>query len=183
MNNQTKSILKKTALLFQWLIFPPLFLFFSIKWKTPKIITRTVLTIIAPLTLVVLIAISWQGYDYYYYQIKRGSRSEIETKTGLIFPKFHTTNKRQFTYGPSFLGDFRMEYTVKLDTNNIQEFYEQIEQQIKFAEEQKGKHSAINWSMDNEGNYSFSEIDFETGNLELKINKKNAVVEILFGQM
>ena len=186
MNNQFKIIIKKLALLILWLIFPPLFLFFSIKWKTPKIISRTILTIIAPLTLLILMAISLQGYEYYYHHVKRGSKSELETKTGMLFPKFHTTNKRQFTYGNSFNGDFTMEYTVKLDTNNIQVFYEQIEQQIQFYEEQIEKNPAIYWTIDKEGNYFFTYQDFENGDdetLELKINKKDAEIKILFGQI
>ena len=186
MKNQIKLILKISVLLLLWLIFSPLFLWFSIKWNIPKLVSRIILTIIAPFTLLIFLAIYWQGYDYYYHHIKRGSRSELETKTSIIFPKFHTANKKQFVYGSSFNGDFTMEYTVKLDTNNIQVFYEQIEQQIQFYEKQEGKYSAVDWSIDKEGNYFFTYLDIENGDdetLELYFNKKDAKVKIVFGQM
>ena len=38
-----------------WLIFPPLFLTFSIIWKMTKLVGRVVLTAVAPLTIVSLI--------------------------------------------------------------------------------------------------------------------------------
>ena len=90
MNMNTKLISRLLALVLAWLVFSPLFLFLSIRWKKPKLIPRIILTTIAPLTLVVLFFVSWGSYDYYYYNIKRGSRSEIEAKTGLNFPKYKT---------------------------------------------------------------------------------------------
>lgn len=184
MNFKLESALQKLTLIFFWLIFPPLFLVFLFIWKMPKLAIRLILTVIAPLTLIVLFVGLFQLQQYYYYHFERGSRAEIEAKTGLKFPDYTTVEKRHFTFEPGFNGDFSMEYTVKFDTANIQNFYLQIDK--KLQEPEKQNSSTIYWSLENDGNYFFNHFDPEDEDdqtLELHIDKKNAQIRISYGQM
>ncbi|WP_163710225.1 hypothetical protein [Mangrovibacterium lignilyticum] len=102
-----------------WLVFPPLFLYLSIKWKKPKIFGRIILTIFAPISLILLMTTTVYGYSYYYHYIKRGSRAEIEESTGIDFPGFKTIKERQLQGSIGFNGDFNMTRTVQIDTAYI----------------------------------------------------------------
>ena len=187
MKIQLQSVLKKLILILFWIIFPPLFLVFSIIWKTPKLTVRILLTAVAPLTLVVLFMGLFQMQQYYYYHFERGSRTELEAKTGLKFPDYQTIEKRHFLNGPSFNGDFTIEFTIKLDTANIQDFYRQIDHKTRDDSKNKEEVPTSYWSSERDGNYSFTCFgdpkDKGDETLELHIDKKNALIKITYGAM
>ncbi|MDO9615989.1 MAG: hypothetical protein Q7J86_15890 [Bacteroidota bacterium] len=186
MKPQTQTILKRFVLSIFWLIFPPLFLILSIVWKSPKLVMRIVLTAIAPLTIVAIVIGIFSLNQLHYYYIERGSRTEIEAKTGMEFPDYETVEKRHFSYGPSFNGDFTMERTVKFDTVNIHDFYEQIDLKIIETGKNTLNSFSIYWSMQENGNYSFTHFDPQDEDdqtLELEIDKKNSQVRITYGRM
>lgn len=181
-SNSFPTIFRNAILIISWIIFSPLFLFLSVKWNKPKLIGRIILTIIAPVTLITLSFISWNGYEYYYYQIKRGSISEIEAKTGMEFPKCKTIEKRQRTYGTSFNGDFTMNYSVQLDTTDITSFYQRIEEAIKSSHIQENNSLYYYWDMDNKGNFSFNHNNYQE-HLELNINTQTGEMDITYGSL
>lgn len=186
MNRTHQSIFKKTVLFFTWLFCPPLFLVFSIIWKSPKLVGRIILTIIAPLTITTFIIIFIYIHEYHYYYFKRGNRLEIEVKTGLKFPDYKAIEKKHFTDRIGFKGDFMMQYSVKLDTANIQEFYNQIEAKIQISEKQKEEELFTHWNKHQDENYYFSHIDFNDEDdqiLSITIDKKSSIAEIEYGRM
>lgn len=187
MNFQLQSVFKKLTLFIFWFIFPPLFLVFSIIWGSPKLAVRILMTAVAPLTLIFVFLGLFQMQQYYYYHFDRGSKTELEAKTGLKFPDYQMIEKRHFFNGPSFNGDFTMLYTIQLDTANIQDFYQQIDQKIKKAENDTIDSSTNYWSLGEDGKYSFSRFDDpqdeDDQTLEFNIDKKNAQVKISFGRM
>lgn len=179
-----QSVFRSFTLFIFWLILPPIFLTLSIIWKTPRRIWRIVLTLIAPLTLLVLVMSVNSGSQYYYHHISRGSKNEIETLTGLKLPRYKIIEKRHFTYGPNFQGDFIMEYTIKLDTVKIKEFYNKIEEQITDYNLEKDRNPEPFWVINENGDYYFksSGIQPETHEtLELLFDKKNATMKVEFG--
>lgn len=177
-----QSAVKPAVLFILWLIFSPLFLVFSIIWKMPRLGYRIVLTLIAPFTLLVLLLGLFSAGYYYNYYLIRGTRAEIETKTGLEFPKYRTLEKRHFTYGPKFTGDFTMEYKVKMDTVKIQDFYNQIEIQLDKQIKAKEIDFKINWGITNDGNYHFMQPWSESEEtLDLEVDKKNSIMTIKYG--
>jgi len=183
MGNQLQFILKIIGLIFSWLLFPPLFFIFSTIWKMPKKIWRIVLTIIAPLSLLLIIICSVWVYQNYHVYRERGSRKEIEIKTGIELPKYQKFERRYFIYGSAFGGDFTMEYSIQLDTAGAQDFYRQIEEKLN---EQKNDSvdSGVSWSLTEEGNYHFSSPGINPltqENLELFIDRKNALVRVIYG--
>jgi hypothetical protein len=183
MGNQLQFILKIIGLIFSWLLFPPLFFIFSTIWKMPKKIWRIVLTIIAPLSLLLIIICSVWVYQNYHVYRERGSRKEIEIKTGIELPKYQKVERRYFIYGSAFGGDFTMEYSIQLDTAGAQDFYRQIEEKLN---EQKNDSvdSGVFWSLTEEGNYHFSSPGINPltqENLELFIDRKNALVRVIYG--
>ncbi len=178
----TNLLIKSIALFIFWLIFSPLFLVFSIIWKMPRLGYRILLTLIAPFTLLVLLFGLFSAGYYYNYYLSRGTRTEIETKTGIEFPKFRTLEKRHFIYGPKFTGDFTMEYKVKMDTVKIQDFYNQIEIQLEKQMKTNEIDYKINWAIIEDGNYHFMQPWSESQEtLELEIDKKNATVKVIYG--
>ncbi|MCE4566039.1 hypothetical protein INQ51_17095 [Maribellus sp. CM-23] len=177
-----KNIFKTIVLILSWIIFSPLFLFLSIKWRVPKLVPRIILTTLAPLSLLIIFFVSRGTYDYYYYNIKRGSKSEIEAKTGLDFPKFKTIEKRHTRFGPAFNGDFSMEYTVKFDTLNIAIFYQQIENKIESGSTNLKDSVFVYWDRYGDGIYSFNFNDLEE-NLELIIDSNKEEMRITYGCM
>jgi hypothetical protein len=183
MGNQLQFILKIIGLIFSWLLFPPLFFILSTIWKMPKKIWRVVLTIIAPLSLLLIIICSVWVYQNYHVYRERGSRKEIEIKTGIELPKYQKFERRYFIYGSAFGGDFTMEYSIQLDTAGAQDFYRQIEEKLN---EQKNDSvdSGVSWSLTEEGNYHFSSPGINPltqENLELFIDRKNALVRVIYG--
>jgi hypothetical protein len=182
MNNKIKEILKTSTLILSWIVFSPLFLFLSAEWKRPKLIGRIMLTIIAPVTLLTLSFVTWHGYEYYYYQVKRGSRSEIEAKTGIDFPEYKTIEKRRRAYEPSFNGDFTMNYSVQLDTTDIDQFYKHIREAISYKNVVKNDSLYFYWDIDFNGNFFFNHNDFQE-NLDLQINNKTGEMKITYGSM
>lgn len=180
------SQLRYLVLFASWLLFPPLFLLFSNIWNIPKKLARIILTLVAPLTLVFLLFVSYITYSNYYYYIERGSRSEIETKTEIRFPDYKTVERTHFKGRVSFNGDFTMHYTIKLDTTNIKDFYNRINDQIQKQKKMEYKSSNIGsgWSVNEDGHYSFSHIAKNTEEhqtLDLNIEKNTALVEIQYG--
>jgi hypothetical protein len=171
-------LIRYLVLLAFWLLFPPLFLLFSIIWNIPKKMARIILTIVAPLTLVLLLFVSYITYRNYYFYIERGSRSEIETKTEIKFPDYETVERAHFQGHVSFTGDFTMHYSIKLDTTNIKDFYNRINTQIQ------RQNISTGWSINDDGHYSFSHIANNTDEhqtLDLNIDKNTALVEIQYG--
>lgn len=186
MKIQAKSILKTFTLFLFWMIFPPLFLTFSIIWKMPKLVGRIVLTVFAPLTIVSLIVGVFGLYQLHYYYIERGSRSEIEAKTGLKFPDYEAVEKRHFTYKPRFHGDFTMERTIKLDTVNIADFYKQIDRKIEMTKKDTLDFATIYWNIGENGHFRFTHFDFRDDDdqtIELEIDKRQSLVRIIYGSM
>ena len=172
------SRIRFLVLIISWLLFPPLFLLFSIIWNIPKKMARIILTLVAPLTLVLLLFVSYITYSSYHFYIERGSRSEIETKTGIKFPDYKTVERAHFKGRVSFTGDFTMHYSIKLDTTNIQDFYNRINAQIQ------KQNISTGWSIHEDGHYSFSHIAKNTKEhqtLDLNIDKNTALVEIKYG--
>ncbi|WP_340110991.1 hypothetical protein [Maribellus mangrovi] len=170
------------VLILMWILLSPLFLFLSIKWKMPRLAPRIILTIIAPMTLLIISLTSISGYVYYYTYIKRGTKSEIETKTGLNFPKFTIIEKRHKTFGPAFNGDFSMEYKVQLDTLNVQEFYKQIQSSIEITDNERNDNISYSWESNSEDSYFFNYSDYQEY-LELEINRFNGEMEIRYGSL
>lgn len=148
------TMLKTITLAVFWLIFPPLFLILSFVWKIPRKVFRILLFFVAPLTLLVLFAVSAQVYAHYYYLVERGSRKEIETRTGLQFPDYQTIEKRRFLSGPSLSGDFTVQYVIRLDTAGIQEFYSDIEALIPDGADSL-QVQASHWTLNGKDGYSF----------------------------
>lgn len=180
------TVLKISVLSIFWLVFPPLFLTFSIIWKMPKLVWRIVLTVFAPFTIVTLMVGVFSLYMLHYYYIERGSRSEIEAKTGLIFPDYEPVEKRHFTYNPRFNGDFTMERTIKLDTVNLADFYKRIEEKIRASEKDTIDSATIYWNIEENGNFRFNHFEYTGGDdqtLELEIDKRQAVVTIIYGSL
>jgi hypothetical protein len=171
---------KIIALILMWILFSPLFLILSIKWSMPKLVPRIILTTLAPLSVLIIFFCSWGCYEYYYFHIKRGSRPEIEAKTGMEFPRFKTIERREMLYGPIFFRAFKMDYTVQLDTTNVDKFYQQINNKIKSGNYYREDNaSSIIWDH-SYGLYSFSHFNTHE-NLVLVINSKNGVMRIIFG--
>ncbi len=170
-----------------WLVFPPLFLFFSIVWKMPKLVMRIVLTVVAPLTIAAILIGTFGMHQLHYFYIERGSRNEIETKTRLSFPDYETVEKRHFTYKPGFNGDFTMEYTMQLDTTNIRDFYRKIEERLQVNADTTSELSSTNyWSRTDKGNYSFTHFDMndeDDQTLSLDFDNGKALVKVTFGRM
>lgn len=124
------------------------------------------------------------GSQYYYHHISRGSKNEIESLTGLNLPKYKIIEKRHFTYGPNFQGNFYMEYTIKLDTVKIKEFYNRIEEEITDYNLRKERQPQPFWTINESGDYYFnsSGIQPETHEtLELLFDKKNSTLKVKFG--
>ena len=177
-----QSVVKPIVLFIFWFIFSPLFLVFSIIWKMPRLGYRIVLTLIAPFTLLVLWIGLFSVAYYYEYYLSRGTRTEIETKTGVEFPKLRTLEKRHFIYGPKFTGDFTMEYKVSMDSVKIHDFYNQIELQLGKQMEKYDKDSIISWSINKDGNFHFMQPWSESQEtLELEVDKKNSIITIWYG--
>lgn len=122
MYNNLHFVFKLSILFLFWVLFPPFFLIISFFWEMPRKIWRIVLTLIAPLCLLLVIICSVWVYQNYHVYGERGSRKEIESKTGIKFPKYQKVEKRHFTYGSAFGGDFTMEYSLQFDTVNIGTF-------------------------------------------------------------
>lgn len=186
MNIRLKTDLKKIVLSIFWLIFPPLFLTFSIVWKMPKMVMRIVLTAIAPLTIIAIVIGIFSLNQLHYYYIERGNRIEIEAKTGLKFPDYETVNRRHFTHNPSFNGDFTMERIVKFDTINIQDFYKKIDMKIEAEKKDTSSFKSISWLLGEDGSYSYTHFDphdEDEQTFELEIDKKNSQVRITYGRM
>lgn len=184
MKPDIQYILRSFALFMTWLIFPPIFLILSTIWKTPRKIWRLVLTFIAPLTLLILLLTMIWANDYYYWHYKRGSKKEIETLTSLKLPKYKVIEKRHFTYGPRFQGDFIMEYTIKLDTLNIKEFYNNIEEQIIILNSDNKRNTVPSWRITESGDYYYGSSGAPLDShemLELLFDKKNSTVKVEFG--
>lgn len=177
-----KRTLKVIVLTLMWIFVSPLFLILSIYWKMPRLTPRIILTIIAPMSILIIFLTSFAGYKYYYFNFKRGNKSEIETKTGMEFPKFKTIEKRREIYDPSFNGDFSMEYKVQLDTINIKEFYKKIQNAIEIAGDEENDEIFYIWKHNPEGNFSFNYSDFQE-HLELEINRFNGEMEIRYGSL
>jgi hypothetical protein len=183
MKINTHTVVKSLVLFVFWLVFPPLFLFFSVIWEMPRLTYRIVLTLIAPFTLFAFL-MSWVVFENYYTcYFSRGTRTEIETKTGVDFPKYKILEKRHLINGPWMSGDFDMKYSVKLDTVGIRDFYLRIEKQMEKRKDDSAGNDSY-WSVDENGNYRFSlpGVEPETQEtLELLIDKSNAVVKIAYG--
>lgn len=178
------TILKSFALFIFWLIFPPIFFELSIIWKMPKKIGRVVLSIIAPLNLLILIIVVILAEDYFYVHIERGSKNEIETTTGLDLPSYEVIEERHSLIPHrNFNGDFEMSYTIKLDTTNIYDFYKQVEELI--AKQQNDSTKTVSyWKVSESGDYHFSTISIHPDteeNLSLDIDKKNAEIRVIYG--
>ncbi len=177
----TKRMSKIIALTISWILFLPLFLFLSIKWSNPKLVPRIILTVLAPFSMLIILFISLGSYEYYYFQIKRGSRYEIETKTGIEFPRFKTIKSREMIYGPIYFSSFRMEYSVQLDTTNIDKFYQKIENKLESENlHQADNISNIFWDSYANRNYTFGHFDSQE-NLVLVIDGERGVMRIIFG--
>lgn len=150
----------------------------------PGWVPRIVLTLLAPLTLLVLVSTYISASSYYNFHVERGSRKELETKTGITFPRYKTVEKRHFTYGPGSNGDFTMEKTVELDASGIQEFYSQIEAKIQEETPGDGTAKSSGWAYTADGNYTYNYnfwgMDDHT--LELHVDKESRQVRIVFGQ-
>ncbi len=184
MKINTPTVIKSLVLFVFWLVFPPLFLLFSFIWKIPRLAYRFIFTLLAPVTLFFLFLCSIMAYVYYDCFIVRGSRTEIETKTGLDFPDYRTVERRRFEDYFSFNGDYTITFSVKIDTVGIQDFYNQIEKQIELHNKEKREDS--NWDFDIDGNYSFSSLGIypdigKEESLQLTIDKKNSIMEISYG--
>ncbi len=125
--------------------------------------------------------------QYYYYHFERGNRTELESKTGLPFPDYEAIENRHFLNGPSFNGDFKMEYTIKLDTTSIPDFYQKIDQKIKEVDNDTIDSGIFYWNFGEDGKYYFSCFDDpqdeDDQTLELYIDKKNSQIKISFGRM
>ena len=148
----------------------------------PRLGYRVLLTLIAPFTLIVLLIAEDVAERYYTCYYQRGTRTEIETKTGVKFPEYKTLEKRHFTFGPKITGDFDMEYSVKFDTVKIQDFYGQIEKQIEKHGRNFDKDSVLSWSINEDNNYHFIQpLSESTETLELEIDKKNFLINIKYG--
>ncbi len=98
------------------------------------------------------------------------------------FPKYKTVEKRQRTYGPAFNGDFTMNYSVQLDTVDIDHFYQQIKMKKESQHTLNNDRVYASWSMDKNKNFSFTHID-DHEHLDLKINTETGVMAITFGSM
>lgn len=191
MKNLAARILKNVALFLTWFFISPLYLFLSIKWKIPKTIARTIFFILSPFTLILLAIPSYFAYDYYYHFIKRGSISEIEKKSHVEFPDYKTLVSKHYLYhdeaetsNRGMFHDFTIQYTIELDSTEIEKFYQNIEAQISH---QKLKYFHVNgfptgyWSKNGKF-YIFSDLrGAGFGSLEFQINKKSRIVEIEYG--
>lgn len=185
MINKKKTISRYLALFGSWLIFPPLFLVLSIIWKTPKLIARVILTFLSPVSLILLLVISYYTYSFYCFFITRGSRAEIETKTEVKFPEYKTIERKHIDHPPSFNGDFSIEYSIKLDTNNIKGLYNRIDMLILNRDTLNNKNISSGWTIEEDGNFHFSHMennDEDDQYLELNIDKKTALVKIKYGR-
>ena len=147
-------MLKKIALSVFWLVFPPLFLVLAFLWKMPRMVPRIILFVVAPLTLLVLLAVGLDLYMRYHQYVDRGSRSEIEMKTGVEFPRYRTIEKRKRVPYPSRFRDFEIGYKVQLDTKGIRDFYQAIEVSARQETESLKPQRNI-WSITPEGKYYF----------------------------
>lgn len=182
MNMSLKRSYQFVVLFFTWFLFSPLFLFFSIRWRKPKMFLRLILAAVAPFTLGILLLFSVTSYRYYYQNIQRGGRAEIETKTGLYFPKYSSITQRHNIYNSGFNGDFTMGYFVMFDTANIKEFYHSITGEIESGNSIQRDSLFKSWMIDKEGNYSFSYNDFQEF-LELEINRETGEMKIMYGDL
>ncbi len=193
MDSRLKSLLHFIALFITWLVFVPLYIYLSFRWKISKIGTRIFFTVISPCTIILLIVLLWCGYDQYYYNVYRGSMSEIEKKTQIDFPDYKTIKPRQESGDESWrppkrtflFNDFSMGYTIQLDSTEINSFYQKIENQIiKNRKIKRSKDEEIKtyWSK-GDGIYSFSDFggDGSSETLSLCINTKNRMMEIKYG--
>lgn len=178
MNIRFKTILKDLTLAVLWLLISPLFLFFSIRWKRPKKIARIILTVIAPFTLIVFFIVLISGGFYYYHYIQRGSRAEIERRTGIEFPWFKTVERRKFEIKPLFTGDFSMKRKVRIDTAYIKGIIGGIDNSTKDSL----SRYAFNYIWDINGNVvSFNYMD-ENDILKFSIDRETGVMDIDFGR-
>ncbi len=183
MKINTPTVIKSLVLFVFWLVFPPLFLLFSFIWKMPRLAFRIIFTLLAPVTLFFLVLGAVLVMNFYQVHFVRGARAEIEAKTGLDFPSYQTVEKRHFVYGPTFMGDFTLEYSVKMDTAEIGNFYRQVEKQMEKSK-CNSTGSDCSWAVDENGNYRFNSPGIEPATqetLELVIDKRNAVVKITCG--
>lgn len=147
-------MLKKITLSVLWLVFPPLFLLLAFVWKMPRMVPRIILFVVAPLTLLVLLAGGLDLYIRYHQYVDRGSRSEIEMKSGVEFPRYRTIEKRKRVPLPARFRDFTIEYKVQLDTTCIRDFYQAIEASAR-QETDSLKPQRNTWSITPEGKYFF----------------------------
>ena len=108
--------------------------------------------------------------------------SEIEAKTGLDFPKYKTIEKRHNTFGTSFNREFSMEYTVQLDTTNIDDFYEQLKIRRNAHAGDKDEKTIDSWDINGEGGYTFRHSDHQE-HLFLSIDSSTGKMRVTYGSL
>lgn len=175
-----KRILKLFGLLLGWLLFPPIFLLLSYRWKLISPWLRISLFFVAPLTFLVLfIGIVW-GKSYL-HQEWRGSRSEISMRTGVLFPHLDQAEEDWMYGSRSFNGDFTKVKYYQLDTTDIESFYATLEQMVDSCSSHQDQFHNKTWNKDRNG-FSFSVVEGDEF-LNLKIDKTSGKMEVIFGEM
>jgi len=178
-------MLKKLSLALLWLLFPPLFLVLAFVWKMPRMAARIILFVVAPITLVMLLATGVDLYNRYHQYVDRGSRSEIESKTGLKFPRYRTIDKREIIFKYPRGLDFTMKYKVQLDTARIREFYQAIETTAQPTAIDTLHMRPPGWRINSDGNYDFYDSGINHPDqqfLDITIDKSMHQATIVYGE-
>ena len=180
-----KDYLKNITLFVLWLCIPPIYPFLAVKWKTRTKKKAILHTFLSPLmivfTLVLLVGFFEESSSFYNENFYRGSISEIESKTEIEFPSFKTVEKDISRTKKAFNGDWTKSYTVKLNSDEIKDYYSKIDHKILETQNSNDR----NWSKTEDNHYHFSQAVQYRGEpdefLELDINKETNTVTIKYG--
>ena len=119
---------KYVVLILSWLIFSPLFLLLSWKWKNLGKWKRITFTIISPSSLILAILIvvgSFMGYSLLERRYKFTGRETLCELTGVMLPKFKVIDRKEGKR--SFTGDYCDEIIIQFKDSLSSDFYLQLD--------------------------------------------------------
>lgn len=126
--NEPSKNVKYVIISLSWLIFSPLFLFLSWKWKLVKTWKRVILVIISPSSWILLLLVvigCLVGYGNFERRHKFTNRETLHEITGVMLPNFKVTGREEGKR--SFHGDYSDEATIQFKEVLSRELYLQLD--------------------------------------------------------
>ncbi|WP_430972027.1 hypothetical protein [Sunxiuqinia rutila] len=177
---KVKRLLKSAILVVSWFIFPPLYILLAYVWKIMRPWQRIGVSLIAPMTLLLLF-ISVMSSKNYIHQQWRASRSEINLRTGIEFPRLIQRSDDELLYGPTLQGDFTKVKYYQLDTTNTRLLYATLNQMVDSCNRHQNNFTNRSWSKNmNRVFFSYSD-GYEF--LNLVVDQTDGTIKVSFGEL